>query len=234
MKKILNSAYNVILISFLILLCFQTNAQNKAELTIVIQECHRDSALTYLSELKILKNNTYYTTLTSELRGIDMEFLKDLEFGTYTFVYKTFIGKENTITLNITKAEMYILTICADFIDYSKEKYKPIIDQLGENDSYSIIFSSNGCYHSFTTSIIIKRENNRYLIVWGDKSKELSKQDIENIRRFEIELNYVRECCSTTNDMYVIKYKEVEKTIRDGGGGWYGGHYLEEQLFGKK
>ncbi|KOY87301.1 hypothetical protein AD998_15110 [bacterium 336/3] len=211
--KILNSAYNIILICFLTLLCFQTNAQNKAELTIVIQECHRDSAFTYVSELKIYKNNTYYMTLTSELRGISMEFLKDLEFGTYTFMYKTFIGKENTITLNITKAEMYFLTICADFIDYSKEKYKPIIDQLGENDSYSICFSSVGCYHSFKKFIIIKRENDKYSIVWGDKSKELTTQDIENIRRFEVESNYVRTCCCTTSDTYVIEYKGEKKQL---------------------
>lgn len=160
--------------------------------------------------------------------------LKDLELGTYILVYESLFKKEEHLRIEITESKRYEAKLCTDFIDYSKETYKPIIERLQENEFYTILLSSQGCFHTTQETVTIKRYRDVYEITWGTKTKELSVTDIETLKCFELELNYMVDGGCTTTDTYIIQYAGTTIQIHDGSCNWNGGYYLKKQLFDGK
>lgn len=203
---------------------------SKPELIIKIKDCRDTKNLAFLSELKIEKNGTDFITLNPRFEK--RQILKNLELGTYRLIYNTIFNKEEAFTINITENKIYNFTICINYIDYSKETYKPIIDRLMENESYIIHFSSQGCFHSTKSKLTIQKTNDIYTITWDDQLKELSQDDIEALRQFEFELNYMTYGDCTTIDTYIIEYKGEKKQFDDGGCRWNGYLNLKWKIFG--
>ncbi|MGL5891751.1 MAG: hypothetical protein ACRC3B_17800 [Bacteroidia bacterium] len=221
------------IVLFFVLISFCSRAAEKAELIINISDCRGAGNYSYLSKLKILRNENEYKTI--EPQHEKKQVLNDLEFGTYKLVYNSLYGKEVSLTVEITENKTYSIDLCTSYIDYSKETYIPIIDQLQVNERYTIVMSSQGCFHSTDDTLTIKRNKEDYTITWGAKTKKLSSADIELIRHFEIELNYMSDIGCTTTDRYTIKYKgRTVKQIDDGSCRWSGFYYLTNQLFDTK
>ena len=213
------------------LIFFSNLANGKAKMIISIQDC-RNSQLEYLSELKVLKDGKIFKILNPKYEN--QQSLKNLELGTYSLVYKSLFEKETTQIVKITEYISYKVELCTNFIDYEKETYKPIINQLKENDSYKVEMSSQGCFHSEKDSFTITRKSqDDYYIHWSDKSKKLSEKDIESIEHFEIELNYMNRFGCTTVDTYSVVYNGNSNLILDGSSGWDGFIYVRKEIFGK-
>ncbi|MBS1653162.1 MAG: hypothetical protein JSU07_14240 [Bacteroidetes bacterium] len=196
-----------------------------------MKDCRDTSQHIYLSELVVFKNNNLFKTINPQLKNT--QFLSELDTGTYIFQYKTIFDTEEKTKLNISENKKYTLLLCVNYIDYSKNAFTTYIDQLKENESYSISIASDGCFHSTKDLIKIKREKNNYYINWGEKLKILTKENVLAIKYFEIELNHLLKGFCTTQDTYTISYKETKKIICDGSCNWKGAYYLHKQLFEK-
>jgi hypothetical protein len=231
-QKLTYDPIKMTLIFLFVLISFCVHASKKAELTINISDCRDPKDFTYLSEVKVLKNEKEYKTLKPQHES--KQVLKDLELGTYTLVYKSLFDKEESLRVEISEYKKYSTTLCTNFIDYSKERYKPIIDQIQENEFYTVIMLSEGCFHSSEDTVIIKRDKNIYTISWAEKSKVLTKADVEAIRHFEMELVNMGGGGCTTSETYTITYNGTTTTNFDRSCRWWGISYLKKQLFGDK
>jgi hypothetical protein len=221
---------NLLMILFFVFISLGAHSADKAELVVNISNCRNSEEFAHLFELTVLKDGKKYEIVKP---GFEREqTFKDLELGTYTLVYKSLFGKQEHLQVEITEYKKYITSLCIDFLDYTKEKYKPIIDRLQESDFYTLSMSSQGCFHFKNDSVTIKRNKDIYTINWGEKSKKLSAADIETIRHFETELNYMKDGGCTTTDTYIIRYNGATKKISDGGCNWNGDYFLKKELFG--
>ena len=141
-------------------------------------------------------------------------------------------GKQEKLNVSVSESKKYSIDLCLDFIDHSKDNYIPVIDRLQENESFEIKMDSHGCFHHSQEKITIRRLQNEFSITWGEETKTLTQSDIEAVRKFEIELNYMKDAGCTTADTYVVTYNKESKKITDGSCSWKGYQYLRKQLFG--
>lgn len=218
-------------IVFLVILSFCSHASAKGKLTITIKDCRNIENPCYLAEIKILKDNSEFKTITPKREN--KQELMDLEYGNYTLIYKSFFNKIDSINVNIRESKDYSVELCLYVLDYSKETYKPIIDRLQVDEFYSIIISSTGCFHDYNDTITINKNNEVYILTWGSNSKTLLNSDIEAIRRFELELNYMSNALCTTTDTYILIYNGIERQIIDGSCEWNMHYNLRAKLFGE-
>lgn len=213
------------------LLLFSGSNRDYAILEINIKDC-RSNKLEYLGELSVIKDNKRIKLIKPEHNYVQK---LTLDTGTYFLAYTSTFGKEEKLKVTMTQAKKYSIDLCVDYMDYSKETYKPIIDQLQDKDNYTILMSSQGCFHSTADSMIISRQNNVYSASRATKKKTLTQSDIDAVRHFEIELNYMsnRGFCTTT-DYYIIIYKNRKKEIEDGSCDWNGHDYLIKKLWNER
>lgn len=204
--------------------------QPKAELTITISDCRDAQAFAYLPELIVLKNGIEFKTLKPEHETKQM--LTNLELGTYTLKYSTLFKKKAEIIVKIDEPKRYAVTVCVDFMDYSKETYKPVIDRLAVGETLSLIISSQGCFHSTNDTVRVTRTRDFYVMKWDEKTKKLTASDIDAFRHFELELNYMNHGFCTTRDSYTISHNGKAATIVDGSCEWSGDLYLRRKIFG--
>jgi hypothetical protein len=101
----------------------------------------------YSSESKIIRDEKAFRTLKPQHENKQVFFKKNIGFGTYTLVYKTLFDKEERVSVEITEHRKYSVDIYINYLDYSKESYRSIIDQLEEKDSCIIFIESRGCFH---------------------------------------------------------------------------------------
>lgn len=232
-KRLKQLIRNKRLRSFAMLLCILlsscTSEIELAELTIKIRDCRESNYFTYLEVVKILKDNREFKIIKPEVENEYV--LENLKYGTYTIIYKSIFEKVETLKVELNENKKYSINLCTNYLDYSKETYKAIIDQLQINESYSIIMESNGCFHSNDDTLTINRNKKDYSIVWRTKTKILSKSNIDALRHFEIELNYMNIGGCTTTDEYIINYNGIKKHILDGTCQWRGYDYLKKQIF---
>lgn len=213
----------IILSSLTLTFC---NAQSSLQVN--IKDCRRDGSFEYLEEFKLYKNDILIRTV--EPKHERKQYLKDLSFGNYRIEYKSMFEKIESVEIELNEKKKYVIDICLNFINYELETYKPFIDQLKNGDSYSILVSSQGCFHNSKEEYIIKRKNEDYYLTFGGTKKILSKNDIQLIRHFEIELNYMESDGCTTTDRYSVKFKNNEVVILDGSCSWNGDYHLKKEL----
>ncbi len=206
------------------------DAKVKASLSIRIVDCRDSSRYTYLNELTLLKKGKVIKKIIPKDQST--ENLLNLDTGTYTLKYQTIFMRTEYQTVVISVYKNYSTNICLNFLDYSKESYKPIIDRLKDNESYEVLMSSEGCFGGSNETWIIKRVQNVFIISWGLNKKTLSEPEIDVIRKFEFELNCKHNYACTTADNYRITYNSEIKTIVDGSCHWIGYYYLKNKLLG--
>jgi len=203
----------------------------KASLDIKIQDC-RNGHLEYLGELKILKDGKIFKTLKPEHDSEQK--LTGLDLGVYKLVYRSIFEQQVTQEVKITEEREYNVSLCVNFVDYKKEAYKPIINQLKSGESYEVEMLSRGCFHATEESFKITKDAKGFIVKWGNDSKRLTENDIKAIQRFEIELSLKKGFGCTTVDTYTVTFQGKKQESRDGSCNWDGFIFLHEQLFGKK
>jgi predicted DNA binding protein len=237
--------YPVIFLIIIVLSCTSVlksaTGLNKASLRIEIKNCRQSQIKRYPSlkdSLLVVKNDIPF----QKLDGLNsLHTLSDLDTGLYTIHYTSIYGKEEKTSIHITTFKPYNITVWADSLDYTKETYIPIIDQLHDNDFYTIIMASDGCFSAAHDTLTIRKIKDKYRAIWKSNipkfishSFNLTPKQIETIRKFELELNYMNnEDDCTTIDTYTINYQATTKTIVDGSCSWRGYYLLREKLLGK-
>lgn len=216
-----------VLLPIIFIFLSSTN-NNSATLEIRIKDC-RTNKLEYLYGLSVIKDGKTIEVLQPGFDNIQT--LTNLDTGTYFLEYNSLFGKSEKLKVVMTEFKNYSVDLCLDYIDYSKEKYKPIIDRLKDKEYYKILMSSQGCFHSSADTLTISREHNTYSATWTTNKKTLTQSDIDAIRHFEIELNYMSYEGCTTTDSYSIIYKNNTKKINDGSCSWNGAYHLNKKLW---
>lgn len=213
--------------------CFPASAAEKAELTIYISDSRGNQPFVYLSEINVLKDGAEFKLLKPGYSN--KQVLPDLDPGTYAVVYNSIFGKEVRSEVVITRPGKYTVSAYVNYMDYTKEINQSLLDRLKENDSFSIIIFSHGCFHYDRDTIVVMRNQSDYTIHWGKDRKVLTKQDLETIRHFEMELQCISGWGCTSKDDYTLQYNGItELNVFDGTCRWNGNDYLHEHLFGKE
>ena len=206
-------------------------AQGKAELEIHIRDSRPQGNSDYLVELTVLKNGEFFKLLEPGFET-DQQ-LNQLEKGTYTFQYTSIFGLKEEQKLEITENKKYELTLYPDYLDHAKQGHKAFIDQLEEIDTYDLVFASRGCFHNTMDTISFSRRGNEYEAFWDGKSKALNAEELDYIRKFEIEfLAFAARGGCTTSDTYIFLFKGQVIGKFDDTCDWHGAYYLKKKLFG--
>lgn len=216
----------LLLLSFL----FLENAHTQATLDIFIDNCQAEGGLSYLQELNIYKDQELVHTLKP---GFDyVQTLSSLPYGNYIVEYQSVFEKTEQASIQLSEKKQYELTICKDYLDYAASTYQPIIDQLQEGEQYSIAFASQGCFHFRERNLVIYRKQHQYYLHYKKEKRALNKEEIEALRKFEIELHYIQATTGgcTTTDSYTLTYKDTTSTAKDRGCAWGGFYKLQKQL----
>jgi len=220
----------IIILTLILSTCGFGYAQSTLQIN--IKDCRDEYDYGYLSEFKVYRNDILIKTI--EPKHENYQTLKELEYGDYRIEYKTMFQKTENVKIKLTEKKKYNVALCLNFINYQLESYKSFIDQLENGEKYSIEVSSQGCFHSSDEIIIIKRKEDKYYAFFKKTKKLLKKEDIETIRSFEIELNYMESFGCTSTDSYTLKYKGEMIEISDGSCSWSGYYYLKKKLNIKK
>jgi len=236
-----------ILVFLLVALIFSSQGmksstgQPYASLRIEIKNCRQSQIKRYPSlkdSLLVVKNDIPF----QKLDGLNtLHTLRDLDTGVYTIHYRSVYGNEEKTAIHIIAFKPYNTTVWADSLVYAKETTIPIIDQLRDNDFYTIIMVSDGCFSAAHDTLTIRKIKDKYRAIWKSNipkfishSFNLTPKQLETIRKFELELNYMNnEDDCTTIDTYTINYQATTKTIVDGSCSWRGYYLLREKLLGK-
>lgn len=214
------------LLSAILFTCQFTIAQSALEVN--IKDSRIESNYIRLSEFKLFKDDVLLKTITPEHGS--QKIVKHLAFGSYRIEYETIFEKIETIYIEISQKRKYSIDLYIDYLNYETETYVPFISQLKNGESYSIQIQSQGCFHSSDETITIKRKADKYFIKYGVIENELTDIDIQTIKEFEVELNYMNSGGCTTVDNYRLKFKDKEVRISDGSCAWNGGRYLKKKL----
>lgn len=213
------------------LLFTSAKIKKSASLEIKIMDC-RSQRLQYLSNLTIIKGDKVVKEL--EPKHENKQLITDLETGIYHLAYTSIFNKPETLKVDIAAYKKYSVDLCVNYITFPIGPFQPVIDRLQENESYSIVVSSQGCFHFTNDTLTISKNKNVFTAKMGLKTKTLSQENIKAIRQFEFELDNIggiNGC--TTVDSYTILYKKEKKQVEDGGCIWNGDYYLKQNLFGE-
>lgn len=104
------------------------------------------------------------------------------------------------------------------------------INILNNTESYSIKYNSQGCFHNESVTLTIKRDNNKFYIIYNDTKRLLSDSEVKRIQKFETELQSVKDMGCTTVDTYVLEYRDKRIETSDGGCEWNGFYNLKKEL----
>ena len=110
---------------------------------------------------------------------------------------------------------------------------KVFVDQLVEGESYTIVYSSSGCFEQTTDNIVITRNANEYTGHVRTVTKTLTTTDLNAIRDFETYLRsnqFANNC--TTVDTYNLTLNGTTYGKTDGSCNWGGGYSLLHNVFG--
>jgi hypothetical protein len=212
-----------------LLLFFQSGfSYSQIVLDIQIRDCRTKSNLDNPTNFRLYKDKKIYGEFETEYKNKKSISLK--KKGKYIIEYKTKFGITETTYVDIKEKKRYKIDLCLEYMDYSKERYIPLITQLKNGEKYTIDYSSQSSYLSSKKSIIIRKRQNLFFISSGEKEMQLSLEQIESLRHFEIELSHMSKPDCTNIDTYTLSYKDKIIKINDGSCWWYGGEYLLKEL----
>ena len=125
----------------------------------------------------------------------------------------------------------FLSTAQIEELDTTKTTYIPFIDQLENNDSYTIKLDSYDCFHHKKYKLSVKRKKEKYYIRYHLSSIELDIEARKYIHDFEVSLSMyeTHEEQIIPSDFYIIstKGRTVRVNIERGSDDFY---YLMDNL----
>jgi hypothetical protein len=189
-----------------------------------------------LPYLKVFKNDRFIRSVVIDwdAEAWDRLTIKNLEEGEYRIDYTSIFGK--IISKNIYASDDIInnVSICMDYIDYNNIEQSLFIDRLANNEKYNLRYILVSCSHNLDKYLSVKRMAGSYYATYDENEKKLSKEEVDILRRFEIELYHIEtlgnEYFSSRQEDYLITYNGSEIKIRDGHNVWNGFAHLLYKL----
>jgi len=177
--------------------------------------------------------------------------LENIVVGEYKLKFKNIFKQSVIRYVSLTEQETNSIILCPDnLLDYPQNT----LSKLQDDDTITINFQSQGCFHAYNFKILITKQGEKYqaklydtkwryvtqkkktkMVIRGDslvKTVMLTKKNIQDFSKFENELNFVTNDGCTTTDWYEVKSKYLIKNVTDGGCSWTGFYYLRESFFG--
>ena len=140
-------------------------------------------------------------------------------------------GKIENLNFKLTERKKYDVELCLNQFIHDKDTAQTIVNSIQNGESYSIKVASLGCFHFDVDSMVIRKSDETYFLLFNKKEKRLSNEDLIVIQHFEIELNYIAlpgGC--TTSTHYFLNYNQQEKYVVDDNCSWNGFYYLKKSL----
>lgn len=222
--------FNVVLVVFLLFLSLKK--PETATIKITYKYCNRPNHYSaYTDEIHIFNHDKEIPTIVSSFH--ENQIISVIDTGNYTIFYKTIYNQTVSQKIKIDSYKQYEISLCIDYLDYTKDTVRTIIEQLQPGENYKINIVTTGLTTN-EDSVSIDRINAAYFIHWQNQSKTLSKNDLDAIKKFEIELRHLegKGCTSVTN--YRIAYKNKITSFYDGQCRWHGDEFLKCAIFGKE
>lgn len=216
------------LIYIFFFLLFSKIVSANATLHVNILDCREETSFEFIDSFNLYKGDSLFKKFEAHYRGT--VFIENLESGKYYIEFINWFGKITRVDVEIGSEKNYYTEICLNQMDYERETHIPIINQLEEGESYSILMLSHGCFHSTKDSLFLSKKDESYFIKYNGVEKLLKENELTAIRHFEIELNYINALGCTTVDTYLVKFKEKEIIVKDGGCNWRGRYNLLKNL----
>lgn len=211
------------------MLAWTQTSDDVVSIEVKIMDCRDPDSYTYLAELDVFRDGKKFRSLTP--KDNEFVYLDSVEAGVYVFRYKNMFDVIRADTLIALTRGKHSLTICLDSLDYSKEDYVPVIDRLRAGESYTVLFESQGCFHSTEDTLTVSRSGESFSATHRGQTKLLDAGGLAIIRHFELELNHKPPGGCTTADQYTITYnKKVVRKTEDGSCEWRGFSYLLNDL----
>lgn len=216
----------------MLLFCFlglSLNLNAQASLEIEVLTCNglRGSEV-YLNNIELYQNNSLIKVFNSSDFNAP---IKNLKPGQYQINYTSIFGKKNSVSFELQPKSKKELILCADYIEHEKEDYIPFIDQIQNKESYSIALFSRGCFHFSKDTLSISKVDDLFYITYQGNKKRLEKEDIEELRFFEIELNALSIGGTCTSSVYYqLTYKDVVIGKTDDSCQWNGLYFFMEKM----
>ena len=219
-------------------------------------DCRTNEAYSWRADTilfyKVPEDTVMFKVIPRQYREFPIK-LENIPVTEYKVVFKNNFKQLVVKQIRLTDQETNVIILCPDtLLDYSQNT----LSKLQDNDTISINFHSQGCFHMTVSKILISKHGDKYLanlydVNWryvtkkkkttmqyrGDsllKTVTLTKQNIQDFNRFENELNFVNDGGCTTTDWYDIKSSYLNKKATDGSCSWDGFYYLRKSFFGDK
>jgi len=177
--------------------------------------------------------------------------IKNAPIGEYKVHFKNYFGQAIQENITLSNDSINYIRLCADSLLGAKQN---TLENLAENDSISVYFHTQGCFHAYAKKITVTRENEKLIARYYDvgwkyvkknrimtleftneklsKTVTMTKMQEDAFTRFENELLHVNLGGCTTVDTYEMKARNLSIKKKDGSCTWLGFQYLSVYLFG--
>ncbi|MBO9203356.1 MULTISPECIES: hypothetical protein [Niastella] len=242
-----------ILLSFYSLVSFG-QTQETTTIKLSTGDCRRSEAYSWrvadtIKFYKLPEDTLVYKIIPRQYRQRPIK-IENAYPGNYKLTYKNLYDQEVIEQIILTNQSTNSIVICPDkLLAYPQNT----LAKLQDKDLISINFHTQGCFHSGFQKLIIIKESDKfvarlYSLSWeyvkkrgktvmkyGDstllKATIMTSQNIQDLIRFENELNYAKDDGCTTTDWYDFKSKYLNIKKTDGTCSWLGFYYLKKSLF---
>lgn len=222
-------------------------------LILQVDDCRTEqkSKLTQSNRIQIfhLPADTLFKDLkTGKIRD-SIILITNVPIGNYRFKYMTHYQREQEKIVTLEDQPINQVQICPDLLD----KYpRNTLAKLKENETLTIDYKSNGCYHFYKSRLIITKVSGKaiaqYYLITSRLHRIVNKrsfQDIDSLVatsalternlydfvRFENELLQLKEGFCTIQDSYEIRSKYWKTKQLDFTCSWTGFTHLVRSIF---
>lgn len=177
------------------------NTSNKATLQVFLMACKYNYRFVpdISQHISLLKDEKELFTFTS-----DNDFTAiDIPYGEYEIAYTTYFNTCERIPISINKANEMV-RVCLDRIDNTQNEIVLLLDEMMTGETVRFDLSSQGCFHSSTDELSVKKMIDHYVVMYKNKAHKISNPQFELLREFEMELRSEHSGGCTTADTYMI------------------------------
>ena len=228
---------NTLHLIFFISLFFSCKKKEPEKLhTLVIKKEYckiEHEGIIFLPEFELRQNDSLISTHKTEILDNYYE-IDSLKSGKYNILYTSMFKKTESLNIHLNDKKNDTLIICLDKINYSTIEHIPFIDKLKENEKYLINVYNQGCVSLGSATMEIRKTQNKVFAKINDKKKELNPEEIQYLRKFELELIHMESSGCTSTDYYTLEYNDEIVEIKDGSCNWYGYGRLYNLLFNEE
>ncbi len=247
----------ILLFTFLLLILSSSGQVPVAKTTIVLSvgDCRKQASFTWnqadtIRVYKLPEQTLVYKIAPNQYRYRPVR-IENVQTGDYRLLYKNGYGQDVTQQHSLAQQPIDTVFLCMDALVAYPEN---TLAKLSGNDSLTIRFFSQGCFHVSSLKLVISKQQHKFLAQLfscapgcsGTNRNTLQRPDqllkktfmtAEHLRyfiRFENELLHLKEGGCTTTDWYCIRSRYLNVEITDAGCVWRGFDHLKKALFGDK